>query len=173
VTSYEIRLRANDEMTADTFDDALEVKAMVTPGGSGDCGVQGGFPPAGSTQSFDLDGLLPETDYWVGVRAFDKCHNAGDLAIFKFTTPEQRAGEVDACFIATAAYGSAMANDVDMLRRFRDYALRSSALGEVAIEAYYTFGPALAGVAGQSQLLRASARSVLSPLVRRVRPLAY
>ena len=38
-----------------------------------------------------------------------------------------------------------MANDVGMLRQFRDRAAcRSNVLGELAVETYYTFGPAVA-----------------------------
>ena len=39
-----------------------------------------------------------------------------------------------------------MANDVQMLREFRDSALRQTLVGELLVEAYYTFGPAAAGV---------------------------
>jgi hypothetical protein len=62
-----------------------------------------------------------------------------------------------------------MANDVGMLRRFRDAALRKSVLGELFVESYYTFGPPVAAVTGESELLRASARDALAPLVARVR----
>jgi len=78
-------------------------------------------------------------------------------------------GEVDWCFVATAAYGSVMANDVEVLRRFRDMALATNALGELGVETYYTFGPALAGVIGESDLLRTTARDVLAPIVERVK----
>jgi hypothetical protein len=46
-------------------------------------------------------------------------------------------------------------------------------LGELAIETYYTFGPAVAGVVGESELLRATARDVLSPIVTWVRTLSF
>ena len=62
-----------------------------------------------------------------------------------------------------------MAADVQMLRHMRDSVLRKSVLGELAIEAYYTFGPAVAGVVGESELLRATAREALEPIVRFVR----
>ena len=81
--------------------------------------------------------------------------------------------EVDWCFVATAAYGSVMANDVEMLRRFRDSILERTVFGELAVETYYTFGPAVAGVIGESDLLRATARTVLAPIVQAVRQLAY
>ena len=172
VAGYEIRVSAN-EMTAASFSTAMEVATTVTPGAGGMCGVGGVFPPAGAQQSFEVQGLLPETDYWVGVRAFDKCHNTGDLAIAKLTTPAPKAGYVNACFVATAAYGTIMANDVEMLRRFRDVLLRRSVLGELAIEAYYTFGPPVAGAVGESDLLRRAARDALAPIVDRVRGLAF
>ena len=123
----------------------------------------------GAQQTITVDGLLPETDYTVGLRAFDDCGNPGPLAFVSFTTAPREVGEVDACFVATVAYGSVLANDVELLRRFRDSLLRRSALGELLIESYYTFGPAVAGVIGESELLRSTARSVLAPLVSRVR----
>jgi hypothetical protein len=62
-----------------------------------------------------------------------------------------------------------MANDVEQLRGFRDQVLRQTVLGELAVEAYYTFGPVLAGVIGESEVLRATARTALEPVVARVR----
>ncbi len=161
VTGYEIRLRAGSPMTADNFDDAVAVAATVTPGAPG------------QEQTLELTGLLPETEYWVGIRAFDNCFNRGELVVIPFTTLDRDAAEVDWCFVATAAYGSAMATDVTLLRHVRDSLLATTVLGELAIETYYTFGPAPAAVIGQSELLRASARAVLGPIIAWVRHLAY
>jgi hypothetical protein len=161
VAGYEIRVRANDEMTAANFANSMPVTAKVVP------------DDPGHLQSFDLAGLLPETDYWVGVRAYDGCHNSGDLAITKITTAARVSGAVDACFVATAAYGSIMANDVELLRHFRDSLLRTNALGELGVEAYYTFGPAVAGVVGESDMLRTTARDLLQPIIAWARRLAF
>jgi hypothetical protein len=60
-----------------------------------------------------------------------------------------------------------------MLRHVRDTMLRTNVLGELGVETYYTFGPALAGLVGESDLLRASARSALQPVVARVRVLSF
>ncbi|MEO7094037.1 MAG: CFI-box-CTERM domain-containing protein, partial [Polyangiales bacterium] len=109
------------------------------------------------------------TTYSVGIRAYDNCSNTSPLTVIAATTLPRTVGEVDACFIATAAYGSLLANDVEMLRRFRDLALKHSVLGELAVETYYTFGPAAAGVIGESELLRWTAREVLAPMVTRVK----
>ena len=161
VSGYEIRLRANDPMTADNFEDSMPVTATVIP------------TAAGGIQEIDLQGLLPTTNYWVGVSAYDDCHNDSPIAIYALTTSDRVSGEVDACFVATAAYGSVMANDVELLRHFRDSLLQSTVLGELAVESYYTFGPAVAGVVGESELLRATARDALAPIVARVRKLSF
>ena len=76
-----------------------------------------------------------------------------------------RSNEPYACFVATAAYGSLLAGDVQLLRRFRDRALRSNVLGELAVEMYYTVGPAAAAAIAPSELLRATARAALAPVV--------
>ena len=80
-------------------------------------------------------------------------------------------GEVDACFVATAAYGSPMAAQVGMLRAFRDGILRRSVLGELFVETYYTVGPAFSANLQHSDLLRHAARDQLGPLVELARGL--
>lgn len=159
VKKYEIRYRAGEAMTVDNFATATPVPGRVSPS------------DAGSTQTFSIPGLLPGTAYSVGIRAVDDCRNESELAIVNFETPERGVGEVDACFVATAAYGSSLAADVDMLRRFRDLMLKQTAFGELAVETYYTFGPALSGLIGESDLLRETARDALAPVVSRVRGL--
>jgi hypothetical protein len=123
--------------------------------------------------SFLLDRLLPDTEYSVAIRAYDDCRNTGPMRVINFITPERTTGEVDACFIATAAYGSVMAQDVEMLRHVRDAVLRRTVLGELAVQTYYTFGPPVAGLVGESELLRWTARAVLDPLVTWARALQF
>jgi hypothetical protein len=160
VSGYEVRIRANAEMTAANYADSTVVVTSVTPAGPG------------QVAKLDLSGLLPETDYWIGVRAHDDCYNESPITIAKVTTADRQVGEVDWCFVATAAYGSLLANDVQLLRRTRDNLLRTTVLGELAVATYYTFGPAAAGIIGESDLLRATARAALLPLVSWVRSLA-
>jgi hypothetical protein len=162
VKGYEIRYRAIEDVTDGNFDDPRSFDPKL--------GLE--LVDPGQIQTFSLQGLLPETEYSVGIRAFDDCHNTSSLTVLRFTTPQRAVGEVDACFVATAAYGSILAADVVVLRHLRDSMLRKSALGELAVEAYYTFGPALAGVIGESDLLRATAREMLAPLVHYARVLA-
>jgi hypothetical protein len=157
VAGYEVRYRANDELTAANFASSSLAPVVLAPS------------PAGTIQTFEVDGLLPQTEYWIGIRAYDDCRSYSDLAIMQVTTPAQASGDVDACFVATAAYGSLMANDVELLRSFRDSVLRSTVFGELAVETYYTFSPPVAGVVGESELLRATARAALRPVIERVR----
>ncbi len=161
VRGYEARFLIGAAMTEANFESGTPIGTTIVP------------DDPGSLQQFTVGNLLPESDYTIGIRAIDyyydptdnSCHTSGPLAVFAFTTPPAPVGAVDACFIATAAYGSVMANDVSMLRRFRDAVLRRSVFGELAVEGYYTFGPALAAVIGESELLRATARDMLQPLV--------
>lgn len=159
VAGYDIRYRIGSDITEQNFFDPRSIDPKP------------GLPVVapGTVQTFTLDRLLPETDYSVAIRAFDDCHNTSALSVIRFRTAERPIGEVDACFVATAAYGSVLAADVELLRHLRDAVIKKSVLGELAIEAYYTFGPAVAGVVGESELLRETARGVLAPIVRWVR----
>lgn len=48
------------------------------------------------------------------------------------------------CFIATAAYGTSTADEIDLLRAFRDEKLRGSIPGELFITIYYSVSPPIA-----------------------------
>ncbi|MBK9032694.1 MAG: fibronectin type III domain-containing protein [Myxococcales bacterium] len=161
VTGYEVRYRAVEPITDANFATSSPISQAIAP------------DDPGQVQLFDLTGLLPETTYYVAVRAYDECRNYGPIATASFTTPARAAGEVDACFVATAAYGTLMANEVSHLRQFRDGLLRRSVLGELFVETYYAVGPAFATVVDHSDPLRAAARDGLGPLVGLVRGLKY
>lgn len=70
-----------------------------------------------------------------------------------------------ACFIATAAYGTPMAEEINVLRDFRDEYLLSNAAGTAFVDAYYTVSPAIADVVAQSPVLAAGVRLALTPVV--------
>ena len=69
------------------------------------------------------------------------------------------------CFIATAAYGTPMAHEVDVLREFRDRYLLNSAIGSVFVDGYYRLSPHAADTISKSEALRVAARIVLTPVI--------
>lgn len=67
------------------------------------------------------------------------------------------------CFIASAAYGTPMAAQIDTLRAVRDTYLLDNALGTAFVDAYYRVSPAIADVVAQSPVLAALVRLLLVP----------
>jgi len=67
----------------------------------------------------------------------------------------------DSCFIATAAYGTETASQLDILRDFRDQVLLENALGSRFVAAYYRVSPPVADFIAKSDFLRAVVREVL------------
>ena len=65
------------------------------------------------------------------------------------------------CFIATAAWGSAQAEDVVRLRAFRDAVLRQAVLGRTLINIYEAVSPPIARFVARSALLRGFVRWAL------------
>jgi len=67
----------------------------------------------------------------------------------------------DSCFIATAAYGTETASQLDILRDFRDQVLLENALGSRFVAAYYRVSPPVADFIAKSDFLRAAVRETL------------
>jgi hypothetical protein len=69
------------------------------------------------------------------------------------------------CFIATAAYGCRMAEEVVALQSLRDVCFSNNSFGRALVSAYYRHSPRLARLISTSPLLRGAVRAALYPLV--------
>lgn len=96
--------------------------------------------------------------------------NWGDVVIP--LTGRGRSGEPPppgyGCFIATAAYGTPLAEEVHVLRRFRDEVLWPHPAGRMLVQAYYDVSPPVARLIARHERLRATVRWGLTPVVRLV-----
>jgi uncharacterized delta-60 repeat protein len=71
----------------------------------------------------------------------------------------------DACFIATAAYGSFAHPHVTMLRKFRDRYLMHNVVGRNFVRGYYKYSPSIADTIDEHPFLRPVVRTLLLPIV--------
>jgi len=67
----------------------------------------------------------------------------------------------DGCFIATAAYGTSTAEEIDTLRAFRDEVLLQNILGSHFVNLYYEVSPPLADFISEHEGLRTLVRELL------------
>ena len=69
------------------------------------------------------------------------------------------------CFIATAAYGTPMAEEIQILREFRDKYLLTNPLGQALVGLYYRVSPPMAEFITEHPWLRPVVRTGLVPAV--------
>ncbi len=70
------------------------------------------------------------------------------------------------CFIATAAYGTPAAEEIDILREFRDAVLLPDGLGAKLVSLYYQTSPPIAELISQNEALRTAVRvGLIAPIV--------
>lgn len=69
------------------------------------------------------------------------------------------------CFIATAAFGSPLAKQVEILRKFRDQYLLTNHYGRKFVSWYYRHGPSAAKFIQNKPLVKATVRAALYPLI--------
>jgi hypothetical protein len=76
-------------------------------------------------------------------------------------------GGVCGCFIATAAYGTDTAEEIDILREFRDIVLLPNSLGARFVSLYYQISPPIANFISRHEVLTRLVRlGFLDPVVR-------
>ena len=69
------------------------------------------------------------------------------------------------CFVATAAYGTPMAGEIQILRKFRDQYLLTNPLGQTLVDLYYGVSPAIAEFITEHPVLKPVVRAGLMPFV--------
>jgi len=73
-------------------------------------------------------------------------------------------GSLD-CFIATACYGTPMAEEVKLLRNFRDQHLMTDPVGKAFVQAYNKYGPKAADFIRDKEPLKKIIRFCLKPII--------
>lgn len=79
--------------------------------------------------------------------------------------PAPTDGSSGICFIATAAYGTPLADEIGVLRNLRDTHFLDNALGTALTDTYYRLSPAVADVISTSATGRAIVRTALTPII--------
>jgi len=118
--------------------------------------VPGEYGDGGKIVSFTVGGVqASQTAAWVSGQIdtnFDLTVAASDGSWpFPFPRPSF-------CFIATAAYGTDTAEEINLLREFRDVVLLTSAPGTEFVSLYYEVSPPVARVISQHEFLRTMVR---------------
>lgn len=85
------------------------------------------------------------------------------FAIFLLQNGES--GTIGPCFIATAAAGTPLSPEIDLLRRFRDDYLLATGPGTMFVDLYYQASPPVADWVAQSPRLAATVRVLLIPVL--------
>jgi hypothetical protein len=117
-----------------------------------------------SAHSVTLSGLSEGTRYYYQMRsAIPGTEFIGISDAYSFVTSSK-------CFIATAAYGTPTAVQINILRRFRDRVLLPNKAGAAFVSFYYRTSPPIANFIAQHELVRTIVRErLIDPLVAVVR----
>jgi hypothetical protein len=108
---------------------------------------------------------------WAKIRATGTTPSLDDLQGTGFNQGYESGGELPSkgcgCFIATAAYGTDTAKELDTLREFRDTVLLPNSLGAKLVSFYYKTSPPIADFISQHEVLRTAVRvGFVDPIVK-------
>ena len=100
----------------------------------------------------------------------EKASNRGFIAAPSYRTNtsliiQEKTNSKSNCFIATAAYGTPLGQEINALRRFRDLSLEPNLIGRYLVTFYYKVSPPLAAVIARSKKMKAFVRLSLKPIV--------
>ena len=124
------------------------------------------------TTGDEQSGVLTNNQhYWIGVTAVDAFENESApswVGVVPSVYAEEGGGGGGGCFVATAAYGSPMAQQVRELSLFRDDYLMDDPFGRYLVSLYYTHGPRAAAWLQGRDAARAAVRLGLAPVIEAV-----
>ncbi len=154
VAGYELRYAEGLGMVTDVGDFlAAQPGPTIAPG----------LP--GASQQIVVELPRPNSAYTLAIRSQNHCGETSAVTTLNVSTDRREFATVDACFIATAAYGSLHQQDVTTLRRFRDRVLAPTEAGRMFVRGYYAVSPPIADVIRDNETLKAITRAALGPFV--------
>ncbi len=122
--------------------------------------------PAGGNYTEVLTGLVSQTQYqFKSQLRYESTVIEG--AAYQFTTAAGSGTNLNdllayfGCFIATAAYGTPAAEQIDVLREFRDVVLLKNTLGSLFVALYYRLSPPVADFIAGNEVIRTLVRELL------------
>jgi hypothetical protein len=159
VTQIEIRLYYTNTEVETTYESYLRLGWW-----NGTAWVKCSDSGVNTTSVYNYSGYM-----WAKIRS-DTTPSLADMQDPDFddgyeypSTPPQGCG----CFIATAAYGTATAKQLDILREFRDTVLLPNSLGAKFVSFYYRTSPSIANFISQHEVLRTVVRvGLVDPIVK-------
>jgi hypothetical protein len=127
--------------------------------------------PADGNYTEVLTRLVSQTQYQFKAQLrYDSTVIEG--SVYQFTTAAGSGTNLNdllayfGCFVATAAYGTSTAEQIDVLREFRDEVLLKNALGSVSVTLYYRLSPPVADFIAGNEAVRTLVRELLvDPIV--------
>jgi hypothetical protein len=121
---------------------------------------------ADSTHAELLTGLSSNTEYAFKSQLKYNGTVIGGITLQFTTGTPSPSGSGGGCFIATAAYGTPTAKQIDVLRKFRDVVLLKSTAGSQFVALYYQLSPPVADFIAGNSFLRTMVRELMvDPIV--------
>jgi len=159
VTEIEIRLYYTDAELAAAGIDEESLRLFWWDGAEwSECSPDSGVNTA-STNGYS--GYM-----WAKIRATGTTPSLEDLQGTEFGGYGHPSETPGGCFIATAAYGTDTARQLDILREFRDEVLLPNSLGAKLVSFYYRTSPPLADFISQHEAIRTVVRvGFVDPIV--------
>jgi len=122
----------------------------------------------GNWTSVTIAGLDGSETYYFAATAYSIYGEESDFSNevqWASTTTNNDAGAGGGCFIATAAYGSAMEPYVKVLREFRNRYLLTNSVGKTFVQLEYEYSQPIADLIAKQDTLRAVVRLGLLPII--------